>query len=185
MNTDIDRSFWARQTAQLPALASSHFSYTDFTAAILQNLVEGLGLERATYLTCVPQRPGVYEVSGESFPADRWFVPLKSSSLKLLSHNIIMKGTSRRYMDDTITVDDKSLLVRTFQIALPRYGTQHILILTSAADRSQPAQLSEDDKRAAFDYLNLFTYIATSMYLDKAEVIKFMRRQSNSAVSAK
>jgi hypothetical protein len=185
MGTDINRSFWARQTAQLPALASKHFSYTDFTTAILQNLVESLGLERATYLTCVPQRHGVYEVSGESFPADRWFVPLKSSNLKLLSHNIVMKGTTRRYMDDTITIDDNNLLVRAFQIALPKYGTQHILILTYAVDCSQPVQLSEDDKSAAFDYLNLFTHIATSMYLDKAEVIEFMRRQSNSAVSAK
>jgi hypothetical protein len=185
MSTDINRSFWARQTAQLPALASSHFSYTDFTTVILQNLVESLGLERATYLTCVPQRPGVYEVSGESFPADHWFVPLKSSNLKLLSHNIVMKSTSERYIDDTITVGDKNLLVRAFQIALPKYGTQHILILTSAVDCLQPAQLLEDDKLAAFDYLSLFTYIATSMYLDKAEVIEFMRRQSNSAVSAK
>jgi hypothetical protein len=185
MSTDINTSFWAQQTAQLPALASSHFSYTDFTTAILQNLVESLGLERATYLTCVLQRPGVYEVSGESFPADRWFVPLKSSSLKLLSHNIVMKGTSGRYIDDIIAVNDKNLLVRAFQIALPKYGTQHILILTSTVDCLQPVHLSEDDKLAAFDYLSLFTYIATSMYLDKAEVIEFMRRQSNNAVLAK
>jgi hypothetical protein len=185
MRTDINRSFWARQIAQLPALVSSHFSYTDFTTAILQNLVESLGLERATYLTCVPQGRGIYEVSGESFPADRWFAPLKSSDLQLLSHNIVMKNTNERYMDDTITVDDKNLLVRVFQIALPKYGTQHILVLTSLEDGQQLTQLTEDDKRFAFDYLSLFTYIATSMYLDKAEVIEFMRRQSSSAGPAK
>jgi hypothetical protein len=185
MSTDINRSFWARQTAQLPPLASSHFSYTDFTTAILQSLVESLGLERATYLTCVPQGPGGYEISGESFPADRWFIPLKSSNLKLLSHDIVMKGTSRRYMEDTITVENKDLLVRAFQIALPKYGTQHILILASPVECLRPVHLSEDDKCAAFDYLNLFTYIATSMYLDKADVIEFMRCQSDSAVSVK
>ncbi len=179
MSTDINKSFWARQTAQLPALASNHFSYTDFTIVILRNLVESLDLERATYLTCVPEEePGVYEVSGESFPEDRWFVPRKSSDLKLLSHNIVMKNTSERYMDNTLAVDDKNLFVRVFQISLTKYGTQHILVLTSLVDSSQPAPLSDGDKQAAFEYLNLFTYIATSMYLDKAEVIEFMRRQS-------
>jgi hypothetical protein len=185
MGTDINRSFWARQTTQLLALASSHFSYTDFTIAVLQNLVKSLDLERATYLTCVPQKSGVYEVNGESFPAERWFAPLKSSNLKLLSHNIIMQDVNERYMDDTLTIDDKDILVRAFQIALPKYGTQHILVLTSAVDCVQPVQLSEDDKRAAFDYLGLFTYITTSMYLDKADVTEFMRRQSNSTISAK
>jgi len=179
MSTDINKSFWAQQTAQLPALASSHFSYTDFTTAILRNLVESLGLERATYLTCVPEEePGVYEVSGESFPADRWFVPRKSSDLKLLSNDIVMKDTDKRHMDNTLTVGDKNLFVRVFQISLTKYGTQHILVLTSPVDSTQPAQLSDDDKQAAFEYLNLFTYIATSMYLGKAEVVEFMRRQS-------
>ena len=179
MSTDINKSFWAQQTAQLPALASNHFSYTDFTAAILRNLVENFDLERATYLTCVPEEePGVYEVSGESFPADRWFVPLKSSDLKLLSNDIVMKDTSERYIDDTLTIDNENLFVRVFQTSLPKYGTQHILVLTCSADSSQPTQLSDDDKQAAFEYLNIFAYIATSMYLSKAEVIKFMRRRS-------
>ncbi len=179
MSTDINKSFWAQQTAQLPALASNHFSYTDFTAAILRNLVENLDLERATYLTCVPEEePGVYEVSGKSFPADRWFVPLKSFDLMLLSNDIVMKDTSERYIDDTLTIDNENLFVRVFQILLTKYGTQHILVLTSSVGSSQPAQLSDEDKQAAFEYLNLFTYIATSMYLSKAEVIKFMRRRS-------
>jgi hypothetical protein len=86
-------------------------------------------------------------------------------------------------MDNTLAVDDKNLLVRVFQISLTKYGTQHILVLTSSVDSLQPPQLSDDDKQAAFEYLNLFTYIATSMYLGKAEVIKFMRRQN--AVQAK
>jgi len=184
MSTDLNKSFWAQQTAQLPVLAANHYSYTDFTTAVLQNIVESLDLERATYLTCVPEEePGVYEVSGESFPADRWFVPLKSSDLKLLSHDIIMKDTSERYIDDTLTIDNENLFVRVFQILLTKYGTQHILVFTSPVDSSQPAELSNDDKQAAFEYLNLFAYIATSMYLGKAEVIKFMRRQN--AVQAK
>jgi len=184
MSTDLNKSFWAQQTAQLPVLAANHYSYTDFTTAVLQNIVESLDLERATYLTCVPEEePGVYEVSGESFPADRWFVPLKSSDLKLLSHDIIMKDTSERYIDDTLTIDNRNLFVRVFQISLSKYGTQHILVLTCFLDSSQPPQLSDDDKQAAFEYLNLFAYIATSMYLGKAEVIKFMRRQN--AVQAK
>ncbi len=179
MSTDINKSFWAQQTAQLSALASNHISYTDFTAAILRNLVENLDLERATYLTCVPEEePGVYEVSGESFPADRWFVPLKSFDLMLLSNDIVMKDTSERYIDDTLTIDNENLFVRVFQILLTKYGTQHILVLTSPVDSSQPAELSNDDKQAAFEYLNIFAYIATSMYLDKAEVIEFMRRRS-------
>jgi hypothetical protein len=66
---------------------------------------------------------------------------------------------------------------------LTKYGTQHILVLTYFLDSSQPPQLSDDDKQAAFEYLNLFAYIAMSMYLGKAEVIKFMRRQN--AVQAK
>lgn len=180
MGTAINKSFWALQTAQLPTLASSHSSYTDFTTAILQNLVESLGLERATYLTCIPEEeePGVYEVSGKLFPADRWFAPRKSSDLKLLSHDIVMKDTSKRYIDNTLAIDDKNLFVRVFQISLTKYGTQHILVLTFPIDNSQPAELSNDDKEAAFEYLNLFTYIATSMYLGKADVIEFMRRQS-------
>jgi len=183
MSTDINKSFWAQQTAQLPALASNHFSYTDFTAAILRNFVENLDLERATYLTCVPEEDtGLYEVSGESFPADRWFVPQKSSDLKLLSRNIVMKDTSERYMDNILTIDNENLFVRVFQILLTKYGTQHILVLTSSVGSSQPAQLPDDDKQAAFEYLNLFTYIATSMYLDKAEVIEFMRRQNTAWV---
>jgi hypothetical protein len=179
MSTNINKSFWAQQTAQLPVLAAKNYLYSDFTTAVLQNIVESLDLERATYLTCIPEdEPDVYEVSGESFPADRWFVPLKSSVLQLLSHDIIMKGTSERYMDDTFTTGNRKLFVRVFQISLSKYGTQHILVLTYSLDGSKPPQLSDDDKQAAFEYLNLFTYIATSMYLGKAEVIKFMRRQN-------
>jgi hypothetical protein len=179
MSTHINKSFWAKQTAQLPVLAANNYLYSDFATAVLQNIVESLDLERATYLTCAPEdEPGVYEVSGESFPADRWFAPLKSSILQLLSQDIIMKGTSERYMDDTFTIDNRNLFVRVFQISLPKYGTQHILVLTYCLDNSQPSKLSNNDKRAAFEYLNLFAYIAISMYLGKAEVIKFIRRQN-------
>jgi hypothetical protein len=179
MSTELNRAFWAQQTALLPALASSHFSYTDFTTAVLQNIVENSDLERATYLTCVPEEePGIYEVSGESFPADRWFVPLKSSELKLLSQDIVIRDSSQRYMENTLTIENKNLFVRVFQISLAKYGTQHILVFTSSIGSSQPPQISDDDKQLAFEYLNLFTYIATSMYLGKADVIECMRRQN-------
>ena len=89
-----------------------------------------------------------------------------------------MKDTGQRYLDKQLEIDDENLFVRVFQIALNKYGTQHILVLTSSVGSSQPAQISDDDKQAAFEFLNLFTYLATSMYLDKAEVIDFMRRRS-------
>ena len=192
-STDINRSFWAQQTAQLPALASNHPSYTNFITAVLRNIAENPDIKHATYLICVPEdEPGVYEVSGKSSHTDRWFVPLnvpqkssflqRSSFLQLLSHNIIMKDTSERYIDQSLTLDNKNFFVRVFQTSLTKYGTQHILVLTCSADSSQATQPSDDDKQAAFEYLNIFAYIATSMYLSKAEVIKFTRRQNTAWV---
>ncbi|MHC4122206.1 MAG: hypothetical protein ACYSSI_01430 [Planctomycetota bacterium] len=174
MNNNIDRAFWAQRTAQLPNLVSGHYSYTDFTIALLRDLATNLELKRATYLTCIPEKDtDEYEVTGESFPTDRWIEPRKSSEVKLLAHDIILKDSNERYLEKVLTVSEDSQLVKAFQVCLPRYETQHILVLSGPV--TQSAQISEDDKRAAFEYIHLFTHLATGMYLDKVEVIEFMR----------
>lgn len=178
MARNIDSSFWAEQVRRLPALVSIYSSYADFKIAILKNLVESLDIARATSLTCVPQRElGIYEVVGESFPTDRLLAPRKSSELSLLSQDIILTEGLERYLEKTYKTDDEEVLVRSFQVCLPKYDTQHILVLTAQAQRTELKQLSDYMKQATFEYITLFTHIAAGMLLNKAELIEYTCRQ--------
>ena len=128
MGTNINRSFWAKQTFKLPAIACTNICYSDFTVAALQNLVEGLDLERATCLVCVPEQDGgAYEVAGESYPADHWIEPRRSSELTLLGQEVILTSAGERYLEKIYTSEKERFFVQAFQIRLSRYETQYAL----------------------------------------------------------
>lgn len=160
----IDRSFWQEQISQLPFFSQKYSSYTEFINAALQNIAESLGLKRATYLTCVLEEGRiVWDVSAETFPADRDFVTRKSSELRLFLVNIILEGANKRYMEKTLTIEGEQLDVKAFQICLPESNTQHIFVLTFPQQGEEGLQLSEDDKKAGFEYLAGFAETAASM----------------------
>lgn len=153
----MNRFFWEEQIRRLPALSQKHSSYKDFTGAVLQDITEILGIERVTYLVCVLKEGRIdYEVTAETFPADRNFITRKSSELTLLLVSIIMEKANQRYIEKVLTVEGEKLDVKAFQICLPELNAQHILVLTTPAQGAEPEPVSEDDKQAGFKYLALF-----------------------------
>lgn len=161
---NIGRSFWEEQIKQLPILSQKYSSYSEFINASLQNILESLDLKRATHLTCVLEEGRIdWDVTAETFPADRDFVTSKSSELRLLLVDIILKGANERYMEKTLTVEGNKLDVKAFQIRLPESNTQHILVLTALEQGTEGLQLSDDDKKAGLKYLAQFAETAASM----------------------
>lgn len=162
----MDFFFWEEQIKRLPALSQKYDSYGEFINAALQNIVESLGLKRATYLTCVLEEGRIdWDVTAETFPKDRDFVTRKSSELTLLLVNIILERADERYMQKTLTVGQEKLDVKTFQIRLPESNMQHILVLTAAGESSEDLQLSDDDKKAGLKYLTQLAETVASMFV--------------------
>jgi len=160
----MDHSFWEEQIKQLPVLSQKYSSYGEFINATLQNIAESLGLKRVTHLTCVLEEGRIdWDVTAETFPADRDFVTRKSSELRLLLVDIILEGANERYMEKTLTVEGKKLYVKAFQIRLPESNMQHILVLTTPEQVTEDLQLSDDDKKAGWKYLAQFAETAASM----------------------
>ena len=160
----MDFFSWEEQIELLPALSQKYNSYGEFINAALQNIVESLGLKRATYLTCVLEEGRIdWDVTAETFPKDRDFATRKSSELTLLLVNIILERAYERYMEKTLTVEGKKLDVKAFQIRLPESNMQHILVLTAPEQVTEDLQLSEDDKKAGLKYLTQLAETAASM----------------------
>jgi len=160
----MDHFFWEEQIKQLPVLSQKYSSYGEFIIATLQNIAESLGLKRATHLTCVLEEGRIdWDVTAETFPADRDFVTRKSSDLRLLLVDIILEGANERYMKKTLTVEGKKLYIKAFQIRLPESNMQHILVLTGPEQVTEDLQLSDDGKKAGLKYLAQFAETAASM----------------------
>jgi hypothetical protein len=156
--------FWEEQSKQLPALSQKCSSSEEFINAALQNIVEILGLKRATHLTCVLEEGRIdYDVTAETFPADHNFDIFRSSELKKLIVNTISEGANERYTEQTLTFEGRGLNVKVFQIRLPESNAQHFLILTADEQGSESLQLSEEDKKAGLKYLAQLAKIAASM----------------------
>jgi hypothetical protein len=126
--------------------------------------VESLGLKRATYLTAVCEAGRIdYDITAETFPADRDFLTCKSSEMKQLLVNIILEKANERYTEQTLTFDDEKLDIKVLQIRLPESNVLHILILTSAGQDTKGLRLSEDDKKVGLKYLAKFAETTSTM----------------------
>jgi hypothetical protein len=165
---------WGEQSKQLPALSQKFSSSEEFINAALQNIVEILGLKRATHLTCILEEGRIdYDVTAETFPVDRNFDIFRSSELKKLIVNTISERANERYIEQTLTFESRGLNVKVFQIRLPETNAQHFLVLTADActcgsagtgeQGSESLQLSEEDKKAGLKYLAQLAKIASSM----------------------
>ncbi len=162
----VIRLIWERQIKLLPVLSERCGSDKEFIKAALQNIVESLCLKRATYLICVLQEGRIdYDVTADTFPADRDYVTCRSSELTLLLVNIILENANQRYMERTLAIDGEELDVRVFQIQLSESNSQHILVLTAPHQGSKDLQLSDDDKKAGFMYLKELAETAASMVM--------------------
>lgn len=155
---------WEEQSKQLPALSQKCSSGKEFINAALQNIVEALGLKRATHLTCVLEEGRIdYDVTAETFPEDHSFAIFKSSELKTLVVNIISEDANEQYMEQTLTFEGQELNVTVLQIRLPEYNAQHILILAADEQGSESLRFSDEDKKAGLKYLAQLAKIVASM----------------------
>lgn len=166
MNEKVIRLLLEKQIKLLPILSEKCSSNKEFIKAALQNIVESIGLKRATYLTCILQEGRIdYDVTADTFPADRDYVTCRSSEVTLLLVNIILENANQRYMERTLTVDDEELNVKVFQIQPSESNSQHILVLTTPHQGSEDLLLSDDDKKAGFTYLKELVETAASIVI--------------------
>ncbi len=159
----MDKIFWQDQKNQLRELATRNLSRSEFIDAALKNIVESLELVRATHLTCsLPANTLTYDVSAETYPKDREYIPKKSSELTLLLVDIILENQENRYLQKTLDIDEDMLDVHAFQIRLPDTPAEHILVLTTSIE-NKLAEPNDEGKQAAYDYVSHFVELIDSL----------------------